>query len=286
MFDHFPRFAWTVLYGIAFGMCCEPGAHAQAPKRGGNPGRPDNIKIEGTLNDFNRGTILVQAADGQKTPVAFNTQTQINVSAMGPANLITMGSLVTVRGVATNQSVIEEAWITLHLVGKPDEKVFRYGVVAPGEPSNGRIPVSLVGKITSLNPVLFKADPQNKSEYMFKAEQKRDANGIMHGVVTHPFPGGGKTFRLELTLLNIPPGDREKGPQITLDLGNALQYAGKDARVTATIPQGRGQAVASSISVSRTEPWIAELEQDAKKAKQSNPKNKWQGKAADKAKED
>lgn len=188
---------------------------------------------------------LVIDAKGEKVTITVGPGTTVRVRAPGDEKYLREGAIVEVQGIATAPDTIADARLTVYLSEGP--AFSRYGRTYRAEAKSAdAIPVVLIAQVVQLDPLVALASNSVSSEYFTPADKGPDGQPLR----THLFPTNGKPFVVTLA------ARRGKGPSLLLDVGAAIELAGKDATVDARV--GPPNNLAQSIYVLRREPFTDE----------------------------
>lgn len=216
--------------------------------------------VRGTLSNFTKSAVLIEIKDGERI-VKVDNNTRVTTMAPATGELIAPGVLVEVSGTATSPTSIENAQVTIIVSGRAPVYTNGGTYYLQEAKSPEKIPVVLVGNVVKTEPLLVKGNNSIESRY-------RLPKGVNVGGVTsrvHTFPTINKVFEVKIKA--------RRGGELDVwaDLGNAVQLAGADAKVEASVDSATG--IAQSINIQRDEPLtLEELGLGDKKAKGSSKK--------------
>ena len=227
----------------------------------------DNQKVEGTLTDIGQGMIEVEIGEGNRKAISFDQTANIRVRGEADQSVLVPGAIVEVGGdVMANTNVIQEPNVSVYLNDRGPELRSSGGAYysLKADRRSGRIPVVIVGRVVSVDPLRVEAGNSIFSRYYFDDEVDNN------GKPTNPieFPSIGKTFEVSLA---------EDKP-ITVELGSNIAQAGPKARVTAFVR--RRDEMIQTLFLYRKERIDAKslgleeiVKKDSKKRKESSTKS-------------
>jgi len=181
-------------------------------------------KVEGTLQDFAPGTILVQFKNGTRGPLTFDQTATIRVRGEADQSILIPGRVIEVNGeVDPNGLTLKDPKVSVWLNGNGPEVRSQGGAyyMLKADRKKGTIPLVLVGRVVNVSPLRLEAGNSIFSRYYFDDEV--DATGKP----TNPqeFPAIGKTFEVDLP----------EGQPIVVEMGSDISAAGPKAEVTAFV---------------------------------------------------
>lgn len=206
----------------------------------------DREKVEGTLQDFGPGTVLVEFRNGTRGPLSFDQTTTIRVRGEADQTILVPGRVIEVKGeVEPNGLALKDPSISVWMNGSGPEVRSQWGAyyMLKADRKKGTIPVVLVGRVISVSPLRFEAGNSIFSRYYF--DDDVDATGKP----TNPqeYPAIGKVFEVSL------PDDQP----VVVELGSDIASAGAKAEVTAFVRPRDGMI--DTLFLFRKEPLDSKL---------------------------